>query len=341
MNVHAEERSASSPAWEGAAPQVTVGIPTHGRAEMLPPLVRALEAQTLAADAFEVVVVDDASADATWEVLAHLATTTRLRLRAVRTDANRGPAEARNLAARIGRGAVLAFTDDDCRPSDRWLAELIRPFATGADLVQGRTLPDPETARTGVWDRSIQITAPTPLFESCNIAYRRSIFDDAGGFPADRPAAAGTRPHFGEDAVLGWRATAGGARRAFAPDAVVHHRVHPASFGEWLRETSRLSLFPELVRRSPGMERALWGRTFLTPTTAAFDLAAAAGVAAAALRSPWPLLAALPWAASRSRAAIRLRRRNPLVRLAQLALGDAVGLVSLARGSLRARRVVL
>lgn len=341
MDEQAATRSATSSAWEGERPAATVVVPTHGRAGLLPRLLEALEAQTVPASEFEVVVVDDASADDTWIVLTRLASATPLRLHAARTEANRGPAEARNLAARIGRAPILAFTDDDCRPSPRWLEELAGPFADGADLVQGRTLPDPETARTGAWDRSIEITSPTPLFESCNIAYRRSAFEQAGGFPTTRPSVAGTRSHFGEDAVLGWQVIARGARRAFASEAVVHHRVHPATFTEWLREISRLSLFPELVRRSPGMERALWGRTFLTRTTASFDLAAAAGIAAAAMRNPWPLLAAVPWAVVRSREATARRGRNPVVRLAQLAVGDAVGLFSLARGSLRARRLVL
>ena len=92
-------------------PAVSVVVPTRDRPRPLAGCLAALEAQT--APQLEVVVVDDGSVDAArgrprWSPAAP-------RARLVR-GGGRGPAAARNLGAGRGRGPVLCFTDDDCRP---------------------------------------------------------------------------------------------------------------------------------------------------------------------------------------------------------------------------------
>ena len=338
-------RAATDPinaaAWEGPAARIAVIVPTRDRAPLIVELLSALEAQDLPRAAFEVVVADDGSTDDTWGTLADVAARTSLRLRAVRLPTSAGPAAARNAAAAASRAPLLAFTDDDCHPVPEWLSTLARAFDGDVDIVQGRTLPDPLAPR-GPWDRIVVIERPTPLYETCNIAYRRSAFEQAGGFATERPdVARGTRPHFGEDARLGWRVLANGGTASFAPDAMVHHRVWPDDYAGWLREQRRLSLFPSLVRETPGMRRMLWGWVFLGPATAAFDLAVASTAAAAITRLPWLLAGVAPWVGLRWRGTRWRGGRSPFVRLAQLAVSDAVGLAALTVGSLRARRVVL
>ena len=331
----------TAPSWSGRVPRVAVIVPTRDRSFLLEGLLGALEGQDLPASEFEVVVADDGSTDDTWSILTDAAARGSLRLRAVRSPASEGPAAARNAAVAASRAPLLAFTDDDCIPMAGWLSSLVRALDGDPDVVQGRTLPAPDAPR-GPWDRIVSIEAPTPLYETCNIAYRRTAFERAGGFSSARPAvAAGTRPHFGEDAVLGWRVLANGGTAGFAPDAVVHHRVWPGDYAGWLQEQRRLSLFPSLLRESPQMRRMLWGRVFLGPATAAFDLAVAAAAAAAITRRPWLLAGLAPWVGVRWRG-VRWRGGRPkAVRMAQLAVADAVGLWSLLSGSIRARRVVL
>ena len=332
-----------SASWNAAGtPSISVIVPTHDRAAFLPELMASLEAQTLDPADFEVVVVDDASTDDTWEVLGRLASSTPLRMLAARADANRGPAAARNLAASLARTPAFAFTDDDCLPTPGWLNAIALGLRE-TDVVQGRTLPRPsEQAGAGPWARTVWITAATQLYETCNIGWRREAFDRLGGFAAGRPdAPPGTRGHFGEDAELGWRLIADGGTAAYRPGALVHHRIHPGTFADWLAERRRLRLFPDLLRRAPGMRRAMRLGVFLSWDTALFDLALAGGIAALVGRKPWPALAALPWLSARWRQAGRKPGRQRLTRLGQLAAGDAVGLVSLVSGSLRSGRAVL
>jgi glycosyltransferase involved in cell wall biosynthesis len=336
-----------SASWAGAPPSASVVISTHRRAQFLPELLGALERQTLGVDRFEVVVVDDGSADGpggTWDALTRLAASTPLRLRAVLRPASGGPAVGRNEGSSHARGDVLAFTDDDCLPQPGWLGALVDAVAGGADVVQGRTEPEPaRPPDAGPWARTITVTGPTALFETCNLAYRRRRFEELGGFDEHDPLTApGAGRHFGEDAVLGARLVGAGGRSAYRDDAVVHHRWLPTSFGDHLRHQRRLAGFPGLATRSPVLAAALWRGAFLSPATAAFDLAVAGVVLSAVTGRRRTLLLVVPWVAQRWPQARAKRQGRPtVVRLAQLAATDLVGFASLLEGSFRHRRLVL
>jgi glycosyltransferase involved in cell wall biosynthesis len=332
----------TSAAWAaGEAPELSVGIPTFDHPAFLAELVGALERQTLAPERFEVIVVDDASPPATWQTLEGILKATPLRLRALRLPANSGPAAARNAAASLARGEALVFIDDDCIPTPEWLAAYAAAFAGDADLVQGKTIGEPENW-LGPWGRSVWVTGPSWLFESCNIAYRRSAFERLGGFDARRPeVTADSRPHFGEDAELGWRFRAAGLRSTFDPDALAYHRNLPGTYQDWLHEMRRRSLFPALIKRAPGMAGELFLGAFLSRETAAFDLALASGITAVATLVPWFAAGALPWLWMRYRTSRHFPGRPRVARVAQLAAGDVVSLASLLAGSVRARRIVL
>jgi hypothetical protein len=80
---------------------------------------------------------------------------------------------------------------------------------------------------------------------------------------------------------------------------------------------------------------------FLNRRTLAADAAAVGAIAAVASRSSWPLVAAVPWALHSWRGGGGRPGRPRIVRAAQFAVGDVVGLAALVRGSLAARRAVL
>src|SRR2546421_8606923 len=103
------------------SPAVSVVVPTCGRPELLRRCVAALEAQSLGADAYEIIVVDD-------------------------TLARRGPAATRNIGWRRARAPIVAFTDDDTVPDAGWLARGLAAFEPGVDAVAGRiVMPLPPT----------------------------------------------------------------------------------------------------------------------------------------------------------------------------------------------------
>jgi glycosyltransferase involved in cell wall biosynthesis len=95
---------------------VSVVIATYNRAGMLRQAIQSALAQTRPPE--EIVVMDDASTDATAEMLAQLATSYP-RLRVFRRASNSGGVQVWNEAAAHARGDYIAFCADD----DRFLRE--------------------------------------------------------------------------------------------------------------------------------------------------------------------------------------------------------------------------
>lgn len=93
-------------------PRVSVIVPAHDAAGFIEATLRSVQEQTFGD--WEVVVADDASADATAERVRALGDA---RIRVVRSETNLGPAGARNLAAASAQGELVALLDAD----DAWL----------------------------------------------------------------------------------------------------------------------------------------------------------------------------------------------------------------------------
>jgi glycosyltransferase involved in cell wall biosynthesis len=303
-----------------AVPTVSVVIPARDAASTIGDTLAALAEQ----QADEVIVVDDGSRDAT----AALAEASPVVTHVIR-GTGEGPGAARNAGAAAATGEALAFLDADCVPQPGWLREGLRALEE-ADLVQGRTTPPPDVPR-GPFDRTLWVVAPWGLFETANLFVRRELFERLGGFePWLSPARS---KELAEDVWFGWRAVRAGARTGFCDAALVHHAVLPRGPRDYVAERLRLRYFPAMAKRIPELrETFFWQRLFLTPRSAAFDLALAGAVLAAATRRPWPLALALPYA--------RIARRRPRAWPVDVA-ADAVGLASLLAGSARARSLVL
>ena len=328
--------SVTSAGSTGGRPEATVVVATHNRAHFLPGLVAALEAQS-ARDRIEVVVVDDGSTDDTWQSLTTIAAATPLRLQALRVTATGGPSVPRNTGVEAAGADLVLITDDDCLPEPAWAEAMLTAAAAGG-LLRGPVRPVDD--RHGPWDRSIDVAGPTPWFETSNLALRRSVFIDAGGFVVEdflpgRTAGRG----FGEDVVFG-HGVADRIGQRWAPDAVVRHRWLPGDFRGHLAGQWRVVGFPLLVRRLPRLRDALFGRLFLTRRSAAFDLAVAAAVVGGVV-TPWALIGLAPWLATAWPDARRRGRVTIPLRMAQLAVADGVTLAALVEGSVRARRLVL
>ncbi|MGZ6791314.1 MAG: glycosyltransferase [Mycobacteriales bacterium] len=323
-----------SKAFGARAPRVAVVVSTHGRADLVGGLLAGLAAQDH--DSFEVVVVDNGSQDATWQVLSAWAASTALPVLVLRVGFCDGPAVPRNTAVAEVTAPLLAFTDDDCLPAPGWLTGLEAALVPGVAVAQGATAPE-AGAWAGPWGRSLSVQRLTGLCETANLGCRTADFRAVGGFPADRLL---TGRAFGEDVLLG-AALAGRGAVVFAPAAQVEHRVLPGSYRDFLRERRRLRGFPLLRREVPSLAQQGFLRVFLSARTARADLGVAGLVAGAVVRSPLPVLAAAPWAVACWRSAAGRPGRPRAVRAAQVAVGDVVALAGLVEGSLRARRVCL
>jgi histidinol-phosphate phosphatase family protein len=135
-----------------------------------------------------------------------------------------GPAAARNLGWRRSSAAWVAFLDDDVVPGPGWLAELSAdldglPAAVAAS--QGRVrVPMPSGRRPTDWERNVR-GLETARWATADMAYRRSVLEEVGGFDERFPRA------YREDADLGLRVV-GAGYRIVTGQRVVTHPVRPA-----------------------------------------------------------------------------------------------------------------
>lgn len=125
--------------------ELSVIIPTHNQAERLRLVLRSLRRQTLAAEQFEVLVVDDGCTDGTAAMAAGME---MVNLRVLSLRPNRGRNLARNLGAAEARGELLVFLDGDALPApdllERYLEASHRQGSLGVFCGFQRCLPDLE-----------------------------------------------------------------------------------------------------------------------------------------------------------------------------------------------------
>ena len=218
-------------------------VPTYNRLDLLRKAVDALLAQRDVS--YEVVVVDDCSTDGTAAYLERLAGLARVPVRFIVAERNGGPAVARNLGWPVARAPYVAFTDDDCEPDPGWLRALVdRAAEADADLVQGRTIPNPGHAVTSCWNRAVRAESLSHRYQTCNLLVRRAVLAELDGFDESYPFA-------GEDADLGWRALALGCRAVYCGDALVLHALRPLDFLGYLKLRRGWAQLVQFHKRHP------------------------------------------------------------------------------------------
>jgi GT2 family glycosyltransferase len=107
---------------------ISVVIPNYNGAALLPACLDSLRAQTLPPDRFEVIVVDDASADDSLAVLARYPA-----VRVMKQPRNRRFAAAVNAGIAAAKGELIALLNNDVWADPRWLEELASAAATNPD----------------------------------------------------------------------------------------------------------------------------------------------------------------------------------------------------------------
>jgi GT2 family glycosyltransferase len=93
-----------------------------------------VDALSYPGDRLEVIVVDDGSPHPIDDLVAPFRSSLDLTLIRQR---NGGPAAARNTGAARARGRLLAFTDDDCRPTPDWLHHLAERLQDAPGVMAG------------------------------------------------------------------------------------------------------------------------------------------------------------------------------------------------------------
>lgn len=222
--------------------KLSVVIPTYNRLETLRVVLPSLLAQTLAHDAYEIVVADSRSTDGTAEYLAGVADGAGAsRVRYLPGDYN-GRASARNAGIAAARAPLVLFTDADIIASPDLLARHLEDHETahparaavvGCEL-QVKSLEDYRMQRDQPATRK-PLHPPTRrrlswlYFLTGNASVGRDDLLAVGGFDE---AFTG---YGHEDLELGYRLQKAGVELRYDASAVNYH-WHPVGYEEQKRK---------------------------------------------------------------------------------------------------------
>ena len=214
-------------------PLISVVIPTYNRSDMLGDALQSLFCQETGGEfSYEIVVVDNASTDATEMVVQQAALESPVPVRYLYHDIQ-GDGPSRNRAVAETDGDWLAFFDDDQLAAPDWLRKLLHAaLETGAPVIGGAVhlhLPQDVLDRLGPFVRrtSFRETDHSRLahrfkgkqLPGCaNALVARRVFETVGTF--DEGMVWG-----GSDSDFFLRARNAGMALNYTPDAIIRHRI--------------------------------------------------------------------------------------------------------------------
>lgn len=184
-------------------PFVSIIIPTYNRGSLLPKTLDSFCAQNYPHDKFEIIVANNNSSDNTGEIIADYCT----KYENIKTifESRQGVHYARNSAAKVTKGDILYYTDDDMIADKDLLKEIVKVFeldamiGTVTGMIIGKfDIDPPKWVKKHLIDGHLSLTekkrnedliiTPDDLVYSCHQAIRREVFFKAGGFNPENTA---------------------------------------------------------------------------------------------------------------------------------------------------------
>lgn len=226
-------------------PRVTVIIPAFNSESSLQYCLSALQDQTVPADCFEVIVVDDGSTDGTRN-LANLYPHVHFHF-----ISHQGPAAARNFGVQNSVGDIVLFTDADCVPNRDWIEKMIAPFeqewvvgvkgaySSGQRSLVARFVQAEYESKYDHMRREKYID----FIDTYSAGYRKDLFLQNGGFNIEFPTSCV------EDQEFSFRMARAGHKMVFVPDAQVVHSGHANSLKDYFLKKYKIGYWKVLVHQ--------------------------------------------------------------------------------------------
>lgn len=238
--------------------RASVVIPSYQSAATIRACLASLAAQDIDTP-FEVFVFDSGTDD-TAAVVRREFPQVRLLSADTRTD----PARARNRAAALARGEILAFIDSDCVATPDWLRRMCAGIEQACCDGLGGAIAPVEGSTDAAWAGYFTefreflprgVAREATYLTINNAAYRRDTFLRAGGFPED---------YFPQEDQVFWeRLRSVGARVRLDPSIVVRHH-HRSGTRDFLRHQITIGTANARVVLALGLQgRAFASRPWL------------------------------------------------------------------------------
>ncbi|HLI28668.1 MAG TPA: glycosyltransferase [Chloroflexota bacterium] len=219
-----------------AWPSLAVVVPNYNGADHLADCLGSLEALAYPRDRLELILVDNASRDASLALVQRRFP----RVRVLRNRANRGFAAACNQGVRAARAPLVALLNNDARVHPDWaraLVEALQEYPAAA--AAGARILDWTGARIdfagglmNFYGHAFQRLYGAPAEADPDRRVRATLFACGGAMAVRREAflAVGGFDEayfaFFEDVDLGWRLWVLGHAVLYVPDAVAYHKGH-------------------------------------------------------------------------------------------------------------------
>ena len=241
-----------------AKPFVSIIVAARNEQRAIGDLLQSLVSQSYRN--YEIIIVNDRSTDSTAEIVRSFQMKDqRVKLITIDSISSGLPPKKNALTEGIhaSKGEILCFTDADCLPSNAWITSLVSNFDEGVGVVAGYSPYDEgmlsnelrqtfgrrllfefirgEEFKGAVWSAGAIGINLAWLCTGRNLAYRRSVFEQVGGFEKTKMSVSGDDDLFIQ---LVRRQTLWKIRYDTSPEGFVR-TAPPASFGKFVQQRTR------------------------------------------------------------------------------------------------------
>lgn len=246
---------------------VSIIIAAKNEAAPLPGLLSSLALQEY--PLFEIILVDDASSDATRSQMKSFKeqqgnSAFSVKILSVKSEDSKGKKNAVSLGIEAARYEFLLLTDADCSPiSPQWIRFMSQSFDEKNDIVLGYGAYDKinnswlnklirfETVLTAVQYFSYALNGKPYMGVGRNLAYKKTLFKRANGFSDHAHIKSGD-----DDLFISQVANAKNITICDSPASFTSSRPHE-KFSQWLRQKRRhittASHYKKHIKRSLGL----------------------------------------------------------------------------------------
>jgi len=213
---------------------IDIIIPTFNRAEKIIQTLISIQESNYPKDKLIVYIIDDCSTE-DLSKLKDFVKRCKLKIKLLKTQKNSGPANARNLGVKNSNSKFIFFTDDDCLVTKdifnlqmRFFEKHPNVFGIGGELVPKDNnfysrIEILKDKILGISNRKEAIGRGLQVGYTCNMIYRREVFEKCGFFDEKFKIPAGEDKEFKERVEKKFDL-------AFLPLKVIHNHKYNFSY---------------------------------------------------------------------------------------------------------------
>jgi glycosyltransferase involved in cell wall biosynthesis len=221
----------------------SVVIPTYNRPLLLARCLVAVMSQSFDKKLYEIIVVDDGNNKETKRIVDMWRQFEYPKVRYISMSEQSGPAKARNIGWESADGDIIAFTDDDCIPTEDWLSAGFEAFSKNTAAITGKLIVPTPTPPTDYEKNTAHLSVAE--FVTANCFIKKTDLQEIGGFDETFTMA------WREDSDMQFKLLENHKKIIKQPKAIVVHPVRSTSWGVSIKEQKKSMFNPLLYKKHP------------------------------------------------------------------------------------------